>query len=181
MTRRRADWLVGQLPVAMVGEDFFRRFVSIFQEVGGSFLDDADNVEHIVDPTVAPLPLVPWLGSWIGVESIDPSLPDPLQRRIVRQSAAILAWRGTRRGMAAFLELLTGAEAEIEENGGVWREGEAPTGPPLVRIRARSTGWMPDDDFVTLVRAELPAQVALELYVGTRRLWPVTEEDGIES
>jgi phage tail-like protein len=175
--RRREDWLLAQLPLAMTNEDFFSRFVGIFQELSNSFLDNADNIEHIVDPRVAPLPVVPWLGSWIGVEAIDRSLPDALQRRIVRQSAKILAWRGTMRGLAGFLELLTGAEADIEETGGVWRESEGPVGPPLVRVRARSTGWVSDDDFVKLVKAELPAHVALELYVGPRRLWPPTSEE----
>src|SRR5687768_9136780 len=100
--RRREDWLLAQLPLAMTNEDFFSRFVGIFQELSNSFLDNADNIEHIVDPRVAPLPVVPWLGSWIGVEAIDRSLPDALQRRIVRQSAKILAWRGTMRGLAGF-------------------------------------------------------------------------------
>ena len=43
--------------------------------------------------------MVRWLGSWIGIESIDPSLPVPLQRLTVRTAARTLAWRGTTRGL----------------------------------------------------------------------------------
>lgn len=172
MPVRRQDWLLAQLPVGMLEDEFFRRFTSIFQEVATSYLEVADGIDHLADVTVAPTPLVPWLGSWIGVRSIDPSLPEALQRRIVRRSAEVLAWRGTRRGLVGFLELLSGGEVEVEESGGVHREGEGPTGPPIVRMRVRSTGWVPEPDFVAMVREELPAHVAFELHVGDRRVWP---------
>ena len=72
---RRDDWLLGQLPMGMLEDDFFARFVGIFQEVSTTFLDDVDNLDNIVDVTVAPEGVVRWLGSWLGVESIDSSLP----------------------------------------------------------------------------------------------------------
>src|SRR5437763_1081784 len=84
---RRSDWLLGQLPMGMLDDDFFVRFVSIFQEVATTMLDDVDNLGNVVDVTVAPEPMVRWLGSWLGLSSIDPSLPHELQRRIVRESA----------------------------------------------------------------------------------------------
>ncbi len=63
----QSDWLLNQLPVGMLDADFFVRFVSIFQELGGTLLEDADNIDNIADVTVAPDALVRWLGSWIGV------------------------------------------------------------------------------------------------------------------
>lgn len=173
--RRRPDWLLAQLPMGMLEDDFFRRFVSIFQEVASSYLDDVDNFDNVVDVTVAPAPLVPWLGSWIGVESVDQTLPHEIQRRIVRESSQILAWRGTRRGLRQFLELFSGGPVTIEETGGVYREGEAPDVAPIVRMRVEGTGWLPETDFVELVRDELPANASFELFVGERRLWPSEE------
>jgi phage tail-like protein len=171
---RRDDWLLGQLPMGMLEDDFFARFVGIFQHVSTTFLDGVDNLENVVDVTVAPESVVRWLGGWLGIDSIDSSLPHELQRRIVRESGKILAWRGTRRGLTGFLELVSGGPVEIEETGGVFAEGDAPRDPPTVVIRVESTGWVPEADFVEWVRDELPANVRFGLYVGDRQLWPAT-------
>ncbi len=56
------DWMVNQLPVGMVQNDFFVRFVSIFQDVATTLLDDADNLEHIPDLTVTPTSMISLLG-----------------------------------------------------------------------------------------------------------------------
>jgi phage tail-like protein len=176
---RRNDWLLGQLPMGMMDDDFFVRFVSIFQEVATSMLEGADNIENIVDVTVAPEPMVRYLGSWIGVDSIDQSLPSELQRRIVRESGEILAWRGTKRGLQQFLELVTDGPVEIEESGGIFAEGEAGLRPATVRMKVDSTGWATESDFVELVRDEIPANVSFELFVGNRRLWPATTVEAV--
>jgi hypothetical protein len=38
-------------------------------------------------------------------------------------------------------------------------------------MSVESTGWMPEADFVALVRDEVPAHVRAELYVGSRCVW----------
>ncbi len=52
-------------------------------------------------PTVAPPAMVRTIGSWIGLDWVDPSLPGRLQRRIVREYFSLLPWRGTKRGCAS--------------------------------------------------------------------------------
>jgi phage tail-like protein len=173
---RRPDWLVAQLPVGMLEDDFFRRFVSIFQDMADTIIDGVDSIEHAVDITVAPEAMVRFLGSWIGVHAIDPSLPLPLQRRVVQGAAQALTWRGTRRGLLSYLEVICGEGVEIEESGGVWREGEAPRDPPSVVIRVPSTGWVSEEDFTRLVRDELPANASCIIEVAGRPIWPVSEE-----
>jgi phage tail-like protein len=175
--RRHANWMVNQLPVGMLDSDFFERFVCIFQEVGDTLLAGADNIDNVVDRTVAPPELVRWLGSWIGVDEIDPSLPEDLQRRIVASSAATMTWRGTPVGLQRFLELASEGPATVTDGGGVWRDGDAPADSAWVRMQVESTGWLPESDFVALVRDEVPAHVRAELYVGSRRVWASDEED----
>ena len=170
---RRDDWLVNQLPMGMVDDDFFVRFVRIFQAVATTIVEGVDNLEHIIDVTVAPAPVVRWLGTWLGVDDVDSALPHELQRRIVLQSSRVLAWRGTRRGLVDLLELISGAEVEVTDSGGVYVEGAAPYALPLVRIRVASTGWVPQGDFAALVRRELPANVHCEIHVGDHLIWPV--------
>jgi hypothetical protein len=63
----------------------------------------------------------------------------------------------------------------IEDGGGVYGEGEAPRDGAWVRVRVPSTGWLTDEDFLRLVRDEIPAHVAAEIWVGERRLWPRPE------
>jgi phage tail-like protein len=176
-SRRNPQWLLHQLPVGMLDSDFFVRFVSIFQELGSTLLDDADNIEYLADVSVAPQDMVRWLGSWIGTETIDQSLDDQVQRRIVAGAATTLTWRGTVRGLTRFLELTSGGPATVEDGGGVWRDGEAPPDTAWVRMTVQSTGWLPETDFVDLVKDEVPAHVYAELYVGDRRVWPAAEEE----
>lgn len=168
----RGDWLLAQLPMGMLEDDFFTRFVRIFQDVATTYIDGVDNLDHIVDPSVAPMPMVPYLGSWIGQRSIDPSLPDELQRRIVREASTNLAWRGTYRGLVQFLEFLCDGAVEVSENGGVFREGESPEIPARIEIRVESTGWVTTKDFVALVLDELPVHIPAEIFVAGEMVWP---------
>jgi len=170
--RRSPQWLLNQMPVGMLDADFFVRFVSIFQEIGSSLLEDADNIDYLADVSVTPEPLLRWLGSWIGTDTIDESLDEATKRRIVAGAATTLTWRGTVHGLARFLELTSGGPVEVEDGGGVWREGEAPADTAWVRMKVESPGWLAENDFVELVRDEVPAHVRAELYVGERRVWP---------
>jgi phage tail-like protein len=176
-TARSPHWMLNQLPVGMLESEFFVRFVCIFQELGETLFADADNVDNLLDLSVAPLPVVRWLGSWIGVDEIDASLPDDLQRRIVKSMAKTVAWRGTARGLRRFLELVSGGAVEVEDGGGVWRAGEAPQDTAWVRLRVASTGWLSEADFVSLVRDEVPAHVRADLIVDGRQVWSSDAEE----
>jgi len=169
---RRGDWLVGQLPLGMLDDDFFVRFVSMFQEVGSSLLDGVDNITNVVDATVAPPAVLPWLASWLGVSWVDSSLPEDVQRRVVRQAGQALAWRGTSRGLQTVLEAVTGADVGIEETGAVRRAGDSLAPQPFVRVTVASTGWLSDEDFVELVADELPVPVQFAVVAGGRQIWP---------
>jgi phage tail-like protein len=168
--RRHPQWLVNQLPVGMLGSDFFVRFVSIFQEMAESLMDDADQVQHVPDATVTPTPMLSYLASWIDVRTVDPSLPEAVQRTILRSSAKALAQRGTRRGLEAYLTMLSGEPAEVTDGGGVWSEGQAPDDVAWVRMRVAGTGHLSEDEFMALVEDEIPAHVRAELFVGDRRV-----------
>ncbi len=176
-SRRSPQWLLNQLPVGMLDSDFFVRFVSIFQEIGSSLLEDADNIDHLADTSVTPEPMLRWLASWIGTDALDDSLDVEVKRRIVAGSATSLTWRGTMTGLQRYLHLICGDAVEVTDGGGVWREGEAPADTAWVRISVASTGWLAETDFVELVRDEIPAHVRAELYVGDRRVWPAGEEE----
>lgn len=168
----KESWLVDQLPSHLLGDPFFRRFVGIFAELADGLRQHADGLEHVVDVTVAPDPLVRYVGRWLGMESIDPSLPVERQREMVQGAGRLLAWRGTAAGVAGFLGLVTGAPAQVTETGGVFRQGEAPRRAVPVRVRVEDTGQATDEHLLVLLRNELPADVEFELRVGRRVVWP---------
>ena len=138
-----------QLPVGMTDDDFLMRFLGIFQTVADTVLHRVDTLPHTFDPTVAPDAMVRLMGSWLGVEWIDSTLDDELQRRIVLEYADLLRWRGTALGLRRLLEVISGGPAIVEDSGGVYPEGESPaaTRPCAARRRvvragrARTTCW----------------------------------------
>ncbi|NED93731.1 phage tail protein [Phytoactinopolyspora alkaliphila] len=168
---RSPQWLLAQLPIGMLDDEFFVRFTSIFQHGAESLAAGADNVAHITDVTVAPDVMVRWLASWIGVDVLDSSVPDRAARDVVRASAATLSLRGTVRGLTRTLEMLSAGPAEVVDGGGVWRDGESPAEPGWVRMTVQSTGWLSEADFAGIVADEVPAHVRGELWLGERMIW----------
>lgn len=178
MTGRPEDWLVRQLPQGMLAEDFFVRFVSIFQEEAGTLLAHADNLPYLAEIGLTPTAMIRQMAHWLGLPGIDASFSPEAQRRILRTAAATLQWRGTRAGLERLLELYSGAPARIREGGGVFREGEAPDGRAWVVLEVDSTGPLGEADFLTLVLDEVPAAVRTEVRVGGRQIWPALPAEG---
>ena len=185
--RRDPEWMLNQLPSSMASQDFFSRFVRIFQDVGSTLLDDADNIEHVIDVTVAPPELVRWLGEWVGITSTNDLQEELLQRRIVQSAARNLTWRGTARGLTSHLQLLTGSPVEVTEGGGIFAVDEAPVDPGWVEMWVRDSpvsGAFPGTgldraELVAAVFDEIPAHVRARLFVGPERVleWSTQSTD----
>lgn len=170
---RRDDWLLHQLPVGMSEQDFLRRFLMIFQTIGDSVLHQVDELDKAFDPTVAADSMVRTLGRWIGLEWLDSSHPDVVQRQAVLEYAQLLRWRGTRRGLEALLRFMSGGgEVLIDDTGGVYPEGEAPATAPHVRMVMSDSILTHTADVIRIIRAELPASVTFELAIGGEVVWP---------
>jgi phage tail-like protein len=170
-------WLVDQLPACFAGDDFLRRFVGIFQEVADGLRRRIDGIEHTVDATVAPPPFVRWMGGWLGVEGIDPSVPLGRQRELVFGFGRLLSRRGTGGGLREALQLVTGEEAVVRDPGGILRDGDDPPEPAPVRIELRGTGPASEPDVVAVIADWIPAAASAELWIGGRRVW-VRDEGG---
>jgi phage tail-like protein len=166
--------------VCFAGDDFLRRFTGIFQELAEGLRQRIDGVEHIVDVTVAPPAFVRWVGGWLGLRSIDPSLPVERQRELVLGFGGLLARRGTRAGLQRAVELATGRPAVVHDPGAIVREGDPlpPPGPVVVELPDRSpepevsgTPGISQDDIVAVIEDWLPAAAGAELWVGGQRVW----------
>ena len=169
--RRPEDWMLAQLPPWMLDDDLFRRFVSLFQSIATTYLEQADQLEYVFDPAVAPPAMVRQMGRWLGLD-----VPDDVthQRELVLEMSKLSQWRGTsRQRVRRVLELISGDTVEVTDSGGTYRDGEAPGNDPYVQIRIASTGWTDEGHVLDLVRRELPAFVGFELWIGATRRWPV--------
>ncbi|WP_034648977.1 phage tail protein [Cellulomonas sp. HZM] len=172
MTGRAPDWLLRQLPHGMLAEDFFVRFVSIFQAQAETLLQHADNLPHLADPDLTPPAMVREMGRWLGLEGIDASYPEAAQRQILRTASATLQWRGTLAGLRRLVELYSDGPVRVSESGGVFAEGEAPDDVAWVVVETASTGPLSEADLVALVLDEIPAHVHAEVRVAGRVVWP---------
>lgn len=165
-----ATWLVDQLPVCFAGDEFLRRFVGIFQEVGDGLRQGIDSIEHAVDVTVAPPAFVRWLGGWLGMTSIDRSLPVERQRALVREFGRLLARRGTATALREALESVTGQPAVVRDPGGIVRHGDPlPAGGP-VRIDLPAPGLVTEEDVMAVVADWIPAPAAAAVWIDGRAL-----------
>ena len=168
-------WLVDQLPVCFAGDDFLRRFMGLFQELADGLRRRIDGIEHAVDVSVAPPAFVRWMGGWLGVTSIDPSLPVSRQRELVFGFGALLARRGTRAGLKEALELVTGGAVEVHDPGVVLQEGDPPPPDGPVRIELAGRGAVSEADILAVIGDWLPAGTSAELWIAGRRVGPAGE------
>jgi phage tail-like protein len=159
-------WLLDQLPSYLASDDFFARFVAMFAELAEGTLAHADALPHLADVDVTPDAMVPFLASWMGVGTVDDTLPGDRQRLLVARLGAIQAWRGTRRGLCDVLELVTGAPATVVDSGGIYAEGEAPRGQRHVVVRVETAGSVTREHLFAFVSDEVPTDCSFELEIG---------------
>ena len=167
----RGDWLVNQLPLGMLQDVFLVRFVRIFQDMATVYLDHVDSLAHQLDPAVAPPSMVRYLGRWLGVRSIDPTLP---ARAPARHRPGVVDDPGVAgnaaRSRDSCSSSISGAPADVTDTAGVFHEGETPANAGFVVARVESVGWATEPALVELVRSEIPAGARLEFWIGDRRV-----------
>jgi len=180
---RHPEWLLQQLPAGMLNDDFFRRYMGIFQNMADTYLDHIDAIEHVFDPSVAPLPMVGAMGRWIGLDYLDEEIPPAAQRRVVQQYSALVGARGTAKGLQGLLEALTGARVEVRDRGGIYYDRPAPADTPShvdITVGAAATPdpvQLDDVDLVRIVRRELPASVTFTMQRVGKTIHPAPELD----
>ncbi len=168
-------WLVSTLPLGMQSDDFLVRFLSIFEEVATSLRAAADSVSRVADVNVTPPAMVRYLGEWVGAPALDSRLDPGIQRNIVLATGANISNRGTASALHEVLAAVTDGEVEIDDTGGVFKEGEAPDAKGSVAVRVSTTGHLSEQNFVELVLASVPANVLVTIECAGRMIYPVTK------
>ncbi len=163
------------LPAIYQDDDFAQRMLEALDVVVAPIYSTIDNFDAYLDPWLAPDDFLAWLAGWVGI-SLDESWDQGRRREIVARAVDLYRMRGTAAGLAGQVEIQTGGQVEIVENGATgWSVdpgGELPGSPePLVVVRVS----VPDPKSVdavkldALVAAAKPAHVMhrIELVKGS--------------
>lgn len=104
-----------------------------------------DNLGAYIDPELAPLDFVEWLGGWVGFP-IGETWPENRSRELVARAWELYGGFGTVKGLRALLATYVGVEPDITDTGGVsWSTalrsgpGDAPSERATKRKAAKST------------------------------------------
>jgi hypothetical protein len=81
-------------------------------------------------------------------------------------------WRGTAHALTTMLEAITRGPVRVHDPGGVYRDGESVSSRAPVVVDVVSCGHLRPDELVEVVRAEVPAHVALVVRVAGDVVWP---------
>ena len=157
-------WLTGQLPMGVREDDFTVRFATIFERLAESIRADADNVEYVADSAVTPLPVLAYLGRWMGIDLVDPRLDPDHQREVVEALGHTLTRRGTAGALQELLEALTRGQVWVTDSGAVIGDEDVPTYRP-VDVHLSRLGHLRMHEVEAIVRAEVPDHVPVRVTV----------------
>jgi phage tail-like protein len=166
-------WLLGNLPVVMQEDDLLARYVTIIEEVASTVRYAVESSADAADVTVSAPSMVRYLGGWLGAPGLHEELPPIVQREITRATGAALMWRGTAHALTSMLEAITRGPVRVQDPGGVYRDGEAQSSRAPVVVDVESCGHLRPGELAEVVRAEVPAHVALVVRVAGEVVWPV--------
>jgi phage tail-like protein len=161
------------LPAVYQEHEFVQRLTAALDEVLAPVLLTLDSFAAYLDPHTAPQDFLDWLAGWVALSLDDTWTPSQL-RALVAEAVELHRWRGTRKGLAKHVELLTGATVEVVDNGGTgWspRPGAPPPGTPVPRIqvtvRTRSDTSVDTVRIRKMIVDSLPAHVPVSVRAET--------------
>lgn len=152
-------------------EPFVVRMTAALDLVLAPIFSCLDNFEAYLDPQLAPLDFLDWLGTWVGLVA-DENWPPERRRDFVAQATALYRIRGTPKGLAAHVQIFTGGEVEILERGGTAYSTEPDAKLPgspgfdvIVRVRVDDPSKVDTDRLHALVAAAKPAHLSHKVQV----------------
>jgi phage tail-like protein len=105
------------LPGVFADDEMMQRFVSALDEVFAPVFSTLDNLTAYFDPALAPADFVNWLANWVALPLAE-EWPADRRRALVARAVELHRWRGTKRGLSALLETVTGGYVEVVDSGG---------------------------------------------------------------
>ena len=158
--------LVAQLPRVLADDGFVSGLLRIVEDVSATVEVQVAGIDTLVDLSVTTEDMVVWMAGWLGLDWVAAELPEPRRRSFVQGAGALLAWRGTRKGLQGLLELVTDAPVAVRDSGGVFGAGQAPVGAPWMAVDMTSVEPLTVSQVAAVALAHAPIGVAFGLTVG---------------
>lgn len=135
--------IVETLPAILQEDPFVQAMLPSFDEVLAPIISVLDCYDAYLDPALAPMDLVRYMGSWVAA-SFDSSWTDMGIRHAVATVIEDSAWRGTKDSIVRTLQGYGATDISIDEPGSVTvsRSHTDPASwpdapPPVVTVRYR--------------------------------------------
>jgi phage tail-like protein len=103
------------VPALYQEDDLMGRFLMLFESFWTPIDQQIDSLSYYFDPRFTPPELLPWLASWINLV-LDERWPEHKRRRLLCSAVPLYRKRGTRHGLAEYLEIYTGQRPRIVEH-----------------------------------------------------------------
>jgi phage tail-like protein len=168
---RQQGWLVRRLPVGMQEDRVMVGLLSILEEVAESVQQHADQIPHLADPSVTPEPLLSWLGRFVDAPDTE-NLPVTERRDLLARAGSLILRKGTKKHLQTLVAPYVSGSLEVVDDGGIYREGQAPRAEGRVVVRAGSITHGTPSDLLKLIRSITPSHCLVSLEVDGVRFSP---------
>jgi phage tail-like protein len=159
------------------GDALAGALLDAMEDLHGPADDVLRNIDRYFDPHRAPDAFVPFLGQWVDMDrfyersfrdhALGGALRDPMAsgvgrlREMIAHAAYLSTWRGTQRGLLAFLEMATGHPGFTITDAGLDASGR-PRSFHFV-VSAPDSLRDLDDMICKIIRSEKPAYATYEI------------------
>ncbi len=97
------------------GNDFFHRYISVFNSLYNDFDGNIDRLPELLDPAECPDVLLPVYAGWLGIDVQGDFIPPDALRVLVSESYALNRMKGTKACLARILDIVLDEPAIILE------------------------------------------------------------------
>ena len=149
------------LPGIYQDNEFLGRFLRIFEDLLQHDEQVLAHPEAYYDPRMAPSSFLPWLATWIDL-ALDENWPEARRRELIHRGTELYRWRGTRRGLLAYLRIYAGVEPVITEQ---FTKEEGGPFHFTVALKVKDAGQVDEARLRAIIEAEKPAHTTYTLQI----------------
>jgi phage tail-like protein len=162
---RSQGWLPSRLPMGMRDDTVLVRFLQLLETVVEPLQQRIDQLPHLSDATVTPVPMLPWLAAMLGADDLE-TLPELTRRRYIQDAGVLMQLRGTKAQLEALVAPFCSGSFSVTDDGGIYREGEADPCHGNVVVAMAGLQHTSRENLAAMIREAVPAHCVAWLQIG---------------